>query len=237
MKRLKFWVGGAAVVVGAAVSVWAITLNTRTFRAVTSMVGVIQDTNLAGKPQYEFETLQGHDLVNLALGTPLDTVRSNQVMALEVNCDSSAMKLVVYDKAAGSNLVTFATSSSVDVVQQQDNDTAAFPNRERFVARLDVAPTGNATDGFVGGYLTVAGRLHLNPTNGCPRAVLVDADRRQDLALNDHREPRNRDDVDRLVRFAGRAHYIGVLQVVTGGTTNTVLVPNGNLSLRRQLIP
>jgi hypothetical protein len=212
--------------------------QTNTFRTPARFVRVIQDTNGAGKPQYDFETFIGRDLVNLALGTARGTTRTNEVLALEITCDSSSVQLVVFDKAASSNIATIATSSSIDIVQQQDNDLTAFPNRERFVTVLDVATLGNGSNGLVGGFLTVAGRIHLNPTNGCPRAVLVDTDRREDKICGDPKDTKNTDgDNDRSKFRAGRAHFIGVLDIVSGGSTNTALVPAGALTIWRQLLP
>jgi len=215
----------------------AILAQTRTFRTPTSMVGVMQDTDLAGKPTYDFEGFIGRELVNLALGTALGTPRSNEVLAIEFTCDSSSADLVVFDRAGSSNLATIATSSSIDVVQQQDNDSAAFPNRERFVTRMDVAALGASSNGLAGGFLTVAGRIFLNPTNGCPRALLVDTDHRQDKVCGDLPAVKDAEEKDRFRQIAGRGHFIGVIDMVTGGVTNTVLVPDGHLSINRLLAP
>lgn len=233
--RMNRWLTVGAVISMAASSVAF--AQTRTFRTPAAVVGVIQDTDIGGKPQYDFEGFAGHDLVNLALGTPLSTVRTNEVLALEVECDSSAASLVVFDKAASSNIATIATSSRIDVVQQQDNDATAFPNRERFVAVLDVATLGNGSNGLDGGFLTVAGRLHLNPTNGCPRTVLVDTDRHEDKLCGDPKDIKDTEERDRFKPRAGRGHFIGVIDMISLGKTNTVLVPVGALSINRQLLP
>ncbi len=211
--------------------------QTRTFRTPASLEGVMQDTDLAGKPTYNFEGFIGRDLVNLALGTALGTSRSNEVLAIEFACDSGSANLVVFDRTGSSNLATIATSTSIDVVQQQDNDSAAFPNRERFVMRMDVATLGTSSNGLAGGFLTVAGRVFLNPTNGCPRALLVDTDRRQDKACGDPTAVKDREDKDRSRRVAGRGHFIGMIDMITSAATNTVLVPDGHLSIDRQLAP
>ena len=233
--RTNGWlVIGAVGLMGAMSPVFA---QTRTFRTPAAIVGVIQDTDIGGKPQYDFEGFAGHDLVNLALGTPLSTVRTNEVLALEVECDSSSASLAVFDKAASSNIATIATSSRIDVVQQQDDDATAFPNRERFVTVLDVATLGNGSNGLAGGFLTIAGRLHLNPTNGCPRAVLVDTDRREDKLCDDRKDVKDTEERDRFKPRAGRGHFIGVLDIISLGKTNTVLVPAGALSINRQLLP
>jgi len=230
----------ACLVVGALVltaTTPAILAQTRTFRTPASLEGVVQDTDLAGKPTYNFEGFIGRDLVNLALGTALGTPRSNEVLAIEFTCDSGSANLVVFDRVGSSNLATVATSTSIDVVQQQDKDSAAFPNRERFVMRMDVGTLGTSSNGLAGGFLTVAGRVYLNPTNGCPRALLVDTDRRQDKVCGDPAAVKNTEEMDRTKQVAGRGHLIGVIDMVTSAARNTVLIPDGHLSIDRQLAP
>ena len=230
----------ACLVVGAMIltaTAPAILAQTRTFRTPASMEGVIQDADLAGKPTYNFEGFIGRDLVNLALGTALGTPRSNEVLAIEFTCDSSSATLVVFDRATTNNLATIATSTSIDVVQQQDKDSAAFPNRERFVTRMDVATLGTSSNGLAGGFLTIAGRVYLNPTNGCPRSLLVDTDRGQDRVCGDPTAVKNTEDQDRTKQLAGRGHFIGVIDMITSAATNTVLVPDGHLSIERLLAP
>src|SRR5215471_2063546 len=170
-KNKKLLIGIAAVSL-AAVTSWGVASSFQTFRLLAYGTGVTQGKNLASKPVYEYQPLAGHDLVALALGQPLGTVLSNQVLGLNIDCASSTASLVVFDKVSSNNIATIATSTSIDIVQQQDKDTNAFPNRERFVAQFVINPTNN----LVGGFLTVAGRLQLNPTNGCPRAVRVEFD-------------------------------------------------------------
>ena len=137
--------------VAVAVVVWA-NGGTRTFRTAARLVTVTQGTDaINDKPEYDFGLLLGHDLVNLALGTSLDTARSNEVLALEIDCSSTIASLVVYDKAGNSNLATIATTTNLDVVKQQGAPAAPFPNRERFVALFDVPPSGDANHGLVDG--------------------------------------------------------------------------------------
>lgn len=234
----RYWLVGAGVASAAiALTVWAVG-PTKTFRTTARLYTVTQGFDeLTGAPQYDFETLHGHDLVNLALGTSLDTRRTNEVLALEIDCESTQASLVVFDKAQDSNIATIATSDSFDVVQQQDHPNTAFPNRERFVAEMRIQPGGNEINGLLGGKLCVAGRLHLNPQDGCPRAVPVELDKdRHDKVLGD-RDFKDPDDVEVIVLRAGHAHAIGVMDAVTGGNTNKVLILHLVLSIRRQLIP
>jgi len=233
--KIQEWLAVTAVIsIAASSTVFAQT--NRTFRTPAVFEGVIQNTDLAGKPTYEFETFDGADLVNLALGTDLDTTRTNEVLAIEFTCNSNSVSLVVFDKAGSSNLAVVATSSQMSVVQQQDNDATAFPNRERFAAEMDVAALGNGSNGLVSGFLDIAGRVYLSPTNGCPRALLVDTDRKYDGVCGDPRAIT--DKIDKIREdIAGRGHFHGSLDVITSTKTNTVLVPDGALSIDRQLAP
>jgi hypothetical protein len=90
---------------------------------------------------------------------------------------------------------------------------------------------------LAGGFLTIAGRVYLNPTNGCPRSLLVDTDRRQDKVCGDPAAVKNAEDKDRTKQIAGRGHFIGVIDMITSAATNTVLVPDGHLSIERLLAP
>jgi hypothetical protein len=87
-----------------------------------------------------------------------------------------------------------------------------------------------------GGLLTVAGRLHLG-TNGCPTAVLISLDRDpKDSSFDD----KDVTDLDQDAKTkdtyrAGQAHFIGVLNVISGGSTNGWRVPLGHMTFRRQL--
>jgi len=239
MKKQHWIMLGTAVSAAAIVSVWAgVPVILKTFRTTAKIYTVTQGTDdLTLKPQFDFERMAGHDLVNLALGTSLDTRRTNEVLALDVDCGSTFINLVVYDKAAGSNIATIASSSSFDVVQQQNNPNSNFPNRERFVADLDIQPGGSDSEALLDGKLMVSGRLHLDPATGCPEDVPVRQDKdKLDKILCD-RDFKDADDVETLVRRAGHAHGVGVMDVIIGGTTNKVLIPHILLSVRRQLAP
>src|SRR5579885_450602 len=147
--------------------------GTETFRTLFDGNGLYQSQNGAGKPVFGTQNLAGHDLAAAAMGLPLGTSLTNQVLALQIDCASSVASLVVFDKSSSNNIATIANSTSFTVVQQQDSDTAAFPNRERFVAQFAINPGNN----LLGGFLTLSGRLSLNPTNGCPRAIRITGDK------------------------------------------------------------
>ena len=229
----------ALAVSAVAVSVWAAVGPTRTFRTTASMPVVFQDVDLGGKPSFGLATIEGHDLVNLALGTSLTNRRTNEVLALEIDCGSTVVSLVVFDKTLGTNIATIATSTTLDVVTDQGKDTAAFPNKERFVAQMAVQASGNATNALISGQLTLSGRLQLNPTNGCPQAVLRDHDR-FDRVFKDGEFRSGDDKLEiRLHDFhqAGQAHLMGVVNLIAEEKTTKVLIPFGSLSIKRQLNP
>jgi len=235
--KSKIWVAvGLIATTAAAITASAASTNV-TFRTPASFEVVIQD-EAGGKPSYGFQGYIGADLVNLALGTDIGTVRTNELLALEVACDSSSAELVVFDKAGGSNLVTIATSSKITVVQQQDNPVTAFPDRERFATEMDIAAVGSSSNALLSGFLDVAGRLFLNPTNGCPRAVRVDTDRKQDKECGDPSAVTDTNDKNvpkDVAKIAGRGHFHGAFSAVIAGQTNTVVVPDGALSIDRLL--
>jgi hypothetical protein len=234
--KIQGWLAvGAVISIAASSTVFA---QTRTFRTPASFEGVSQGADLAGKPTYSFEVFDGEDLVNLALGTALGTPRTNEVLAIEFTCDSSSVDLVVFDKATSNNLAVIASSSKISVVQQQDSDATAFPNRERFAAEMDVASLGNDTNGLISGFIDIAGRVYLSPTNGCPRALLVDTDRKDDNVCGDPTLVTDKLETIKgkgVALYAGRGHFHGSLDVISSSATNTVLVPDGSLSIERLL--
>ncbi len=236
--KAKQWIAiGVAASAVAVLTALALPVATRTFRTTASIGAVFQVPNpiATNTALLAFDTFAGHDLVNLALGEALTTVQTNHVLALEINCDSTFARLVVFDTGLSSNIVDIAGSTNIYALTGQDVPSAPGPNHERFVMRMEVN-----TNGFlVGGFLTVAGRVYLNPTNGCPRALLVDSDRREDKAFAD--ATLKNLDPDSKVKdknITGEAHLIGVANVIfEDGSTNVTLLPFGQLTMRRQLLP
>ena len=176
--------------------------------------------------------LAGHQLVNLAMGrAPTDQSKPNQVLALTLPCDYSFANLVVYDQTAAHIIATIASAGDLDALVQTVTNQ---DDRVRFLAQFQINPTGSAANGLRGGYLTVAGRIHANRTNGCPEAVALKFDHdRQDHNFGDADVPRSIDpDTEPLTKRTGLAHCVGVLDVVQVGRTNTLLIPFGHLSIR-----
>jgi hypothetical protein len=220
-----------AAVTAAAATTWAVTDATKVFRTLAYGLGIYQAKDGASKPVYGQQPLAGHDLAAAALGLPLGTVLSNQVFALQVDCDSTTASLVLFDTISSNIVATVATSTSFTTVQQQDNDTAAFPNKERFVAQLSITPTNN----LLGGFLTMAGRLQLDPTTGCPRAIRIEPDK-LDRYFEDFESKNDDDPKDHDVLRAGIGHAVGVVNIVfNDGSTNTVLLPFVAFSVRHEL--
>jgi hypothetical protein len=237
MKAKRWIVIGTVASATAVLTALATVPSFRTFRTTASVGAVFQVPNplATNTTQLAFDRFAGHDLVNLALGQSLATVLTNQVLALEIDCGTTEANLVVFDRLLSSNILTIATSASITALTGQDNPSAAGPNHERFVMQMGVSTNG----ALVGGFLTVAGRVYLDPTNGCPRAVLVDTDRSEDKGLGD--AVIKDVDADLKVKdksIAGQAHLIGVVNVIfTDGSTNTTLLPFGQLTIKRQLLP
>jgi len=235
MKVRKCLAVGAVIAIAAGPVVFAVESN-RTFRTEGSVGSVFQTPNpLATNTELlAFDTYAGHDLVSLAVGTNVINVLTNQLLALEIDCGSDQASLVVFDTSTMSDIVTIATSTKITALTGQDNPTAAGPNHERFVIQMGVN-----TNGFIiGGSLTIAGRAYLDPVTGCPRAVLVDTDHGHDRVFADASVVDTDLKLEKDKLIAGEAHLIGYINLIfLDGSTNTVLLPFGQLTIRRQLLP
>jgi hypothetical protein len=231
----------AAIAAVATVSVLAGNPNpVHTYRTTAGML-VVADTTITNintltgntnvAVRFEYAGYDGSNLVALALG---GNPTSNQVFAMDIDCASSVAHLVVFDKS-NSNKTTIATSASIDTLIQQTKKST-ITNEERFVALFNINPTND----LLGGFLTVAGRLHLT-TNGCPHSVLVSVDRDPEDSASDDRDVPNGEqdhkskDVNLRQQRLGQAHFIGVLDAIIGGGTNTVLIPRGHMTFRHEL--
>jgi hypothetical protein len=179
-------------------------------------------------------TYPDSEFVALALGTNATAEATNDVLAFEIDCGSTVASLVVFDKATSNDVVTIATSTKITALTAQDSEKLAGPNHERFVIDMDIN-----TNGFlIGGSLTVAGRMYLDPTNGCPEVVRVDTDNKGDKLFCDSAISDTEDKKDKSI--SGEAHLIGVANVVNPedtSTTNTILLPFGHMTFRRELLP
>ena len=238
--RLERWTPLILVAfVTMAASAGAISVELETFRTTALLLGIVQGEDpVTLAPQFDPVVLRGHQLVDLAMGRPIgDTSQPEQVLAMTIACDLGSAELIVFDRTGGNAVATVAESTTFDAIRAQVGPRATAPNRAHFVARFDVDANGNATDGIVAGFATVAGRLHLNQQTGCPEPVLVSLDKDPgDKVFGDH-DLSDKDDAEEMrdVLRTGQAHLIGVLDLVSGGSANKVLVPFGRLSIRRSL--
>jgi hypothetical protein len=233
-KRIVIATASLAV---AAFAAYATGVSTKIFRTTGYFIGLTQGIDsVNGHLRFEDANFAGHNLVNLAMGRAATANDAHQVMAMTFACDLSTANLVVYDLDTSNVVAAIAASTSVDSVRQQDAGFSG-PNRAHFVAVLQVNPSGNGTNGVLGGFFTVAGRVNLNPVTGCPQPVPVLLDRDPLDAVDNDVELPNSDDPDSvpLTLRTGLAHAIGVLDAVVDGSTNTILVPNAHLSIRREL--
>jgi hypothetical protein len=238
MNAKKYTLLGVAGLAVVAITAYANVVAFKTFRTTGVFIGVTQGTNsVTGDPQYDETTFAGWNLVNLAMGrSGGDTNVSNEVMAMTFDDNLSSASLVVYDLSTSNIVGVIASSTSIDFVKQEDAKQTG-PNRARFVGQFQIAQDGNSTNGLAGGYLTIAGHLRLNPTNGYPETVLVGLDHDALDSLVGDREVSGKydPDSDKLTVRAGLAHLIGVVDAIDNGSTNTILVPYSRLSIRREL--
>jgi len=226
----KKWIA-ASLAVGAiaTLAVFAGPAPVQVFRTTAGITALGQGSNsISGDPEYNFAILDGSNLCALALGEDPD---SNQVFAMSINCESSQASLIVWDKSVSNAVATVATSTSFDTVVEQGLKSHHV-NNERFVAQFAVESGGK----LAGGSLTVTGRLHLG-TNGCPASVLtaLDVDPKDAIFCETDVANTDQDGKIKVAERAGRADFIGTLQVIESGSTNTWLVPLGHLSFRQVL--
>ena len=243
----KNWIlfGIAGVAGAAALSVWAVTGGTPpVLRTTASLTGAAQRP-LTQLPAIDVLPLSGAHLVNLAMGRNIsDTNFPKQVLALTIDCNLAAANLVVFNQSTSNTIATLTTNLSFDYVQSSlpnNSGAQAFGSTNelvRFITRLQILPNGSDTNALLSGVLTVAGRAHRDATTGCLGPVPVHLETAQyDKALQNI-DVRKRDDRD-LARYpdrTGLAYVIGVLDLVSATSarlTNTVLIPAGNLSIRR----
>jgi hypothetical protein len=240
-KRIILGVASLTIIALAAFSTARADTNTvHTYRTTGYFTGLTQGTNpVTGHPKFVDVDFAGHNLVNLAMGRAFTNTKfPGQVMAMTFTADLTSANLVVYDLGSSNVVATIASSTAIDSVKQQDTNGKG-PNRAHFVAYLQVAPNGNSTNGVADGYLTVAGRVNLNPVTGFPQPIIVSLDRDPlDRLVDDIEMPATIDpDSTPLIVRTGLAHLIGVVDTINEGTTNTVLLPFGGLSIRRELSP
>ena len=233
--------GAVGLAAAAVLSVWAISAGSPPVRTTAILTGVAQ------RPFTQIKTidvlpLSGANLVNLAMGRSVGTTNfPKQVLALSFDCNLTTANLVVFDQSASNTIATLTTNLSFDFVQSPilspaiANALGSTNELVRFIARLQVQPSGNVSNALRSGVLTVAGRVHRDAGTGClaPVPIKFDVDS-YDKTFLDKEVPRQKDrDLVKVTARTGLAHVIGVLDVVADSLTNTVIIPTGNFSVRR----
>ncbi len=213
------------------------------FRTTAYLHGISQRPNTT-TPIIDFPPLAGHQIVNLALGRDVnDTNFPDQVMALALSCDLQSGNFVIYDRS-NSNVVGLIASSTrlVSVHNVTTNDTRATATGKtndlvRFGMNMDIQLTGNATNGLLGGNLTVVGRIHVHPVTGCPLPGTLTLDKDTlDKTFGIKPVPKKEDkDTVVLTNRTGMANCMGLIDVVGNGVTNTIIVPVGTIDIRYAL--
>jgi hypothetical protein len=130
------------------------------------------------------QKIANNDLINLALGrTPPLALKlyiagkadvplplPNEVLALAINCDTTDVRLIVFDTLTASNLATLATLNQLDHLSGRALHGSGFGVKVDKVTQLllagPVEPTGTILDGLTGGWLTL--RLAHNCTTNQP---------------------------------------------------------------------
>ena len=216
-----FSLTGLAIVLTSAYAL----VTPRSFRTTAEVYSFTQGKSTA-------TTLAGYQLANLAMGrTATSIAEPHQVLALTLPCNFSSASLVVYDQSTAHVVATLASAGDlhplVQIVTNRDNQV-------RFLAQFQINQVGTPANGLLGGYLTIAGRLHANRTNGCPEAVSVRLDHdRHDHSFGDQDVPGGVDPDSAHTNFrTGLAHGAGVIEAVQNGITDTLIIPFGILSIR-----
>jgi len=113
------------------------------YRLTMSFTGIFQGTNdLSQAKEIQYAEFFARDIINLATGQPFNSpVPTNEVLAYVDG--GSTNSIVVYDKNAGSNLVTVAQVTSRGSVSQ--------PGLQDFVWNIRFVNLGDATNGFGAG--------------------------------------------------------------------------------------
>jgi hypothetical protein len=154
-----------ALTLGLCAFVWAsfsLAGTSDVFRLQTTINGVIQ-RGTSSNGIINKVIITSDDLVNLALARRLGTaVPQNEILALINDCATNNMRLVVFDTAGASNLITIGIFSNLT--------TAAYTRRhyEETITQVTVADISEGhTNGITGGSFYYHGKIAIN-TNHCP---------------------------------------------------------------------
>jgi hypothetical protein len=158
----SFWRGMWAVVLTTGILPVATRAGTSdVFRLQTTLRGVIQLGTISNGVTSKV-IVTTDDLINLAQRRPLGTpVPKTEWLALTSDCPANNQRLIVFDAASASNLVTVGTLSNLTA--------AAFTRRRdmQTMTQITIADTSDGTNGITGGSFYYRGRLTIT-TNNCP---------------------------------------------------------------------
>ncbi len=154
------------IIIGLAITavvipVVASAITSDVFRVEMTIRGVIQRGALIPKVM-----ITSDDLINLAQHRVLGAdVPNNEMLALVNNCDTNLLRLIIFDTATSSNLVTIGSFSDLRTV------SSTRKHEERTIAQLSIpdisgVATNGATNGITGGSLYYHGKITID-TNGC----------------------------------------------------------------------
>ncbi len=148
MRSRARWIGAVTVVLFFSAADLPASTNT-VFHVRLAMHGVFQARDKLHHPVMGSAPLTSHHLINLALGRPMFTpVSPSQSLALEVNPTTNLFKIIVFDRAAASNLATLAEARFYDPV--------VGARRGSLIGEGGFLASGNDTNGIAGGGCLVA---------------------------------------------------------------------------------
>jgi len=164
---MKAWLkfGAVTLVAGLLLAAKSNAGTSDVFRLQTTIKGVTQwDLNHnPGIPRIQAVEIRDVDLINLGRGRPLTTtVPANEHLALVTQCGNTDMRIIVYDKAAQSNLVTIGNLQTVSVIESLKN--RRYTRNVISELTFNFAST-NPTNELAGGMFFAAGSI-LADTNG-----------------------------------------------------------------------
>ena len=165
---MKAWLqlGVVTLVVGGLLATKSVAGTSDVFRLQTTIKGVTQwdYQQNPGTPRTAKVEIRDVDLINLGRGRPLSTtVPANERLALVTKCESNDMRIIVYDEATQSNLVTIGNLQTVSVIE---NLKGVHYTRNVISELSFTFASSNVSNELAGGLFFAAGSI-LADTNQC----------------------------------------------------------------------
>jgi hypothetical protein len=167
---MKRWLRAALLVVGVPVVCGPGTPShggtSDVYHLQTNIRGVIEFGGLTTNSAIHPVEIREVDLINLGLGMPLTTpVPKNERLALASQCQSSDLRIIIYDTSTSSNLQTIGYLNTFSVIEGQRNNRIT----RNVVAELTYIFSQNVSNGLAGGRFFVSGEISAY-TNECLRS-------------------------------------------------------------------